>query len=222
MFLLAHELGHVAIHHGLLPASPVNEKLRADTVGCGIMFDLAKSHQIDPTEVYGAAVLALRICAGLEHVGVRFSGAYPEHEEERVESLREEVISHCCPSMQYFHEISRIAAAYEDQMDDVESHFCKTCRSPNSERILVLLIAELLDMAQGRLALRKFSERLLALSGQTPSEILQSSYRKLYKYYVDAPPTHSFIDPYMRQRMGSVLVEMTKHLPTTISALFGN
>jgi hypothetical protein len=222
LFLLAHELGHVSIDSALVPPSPEKTEVRADTIGCGFMFSLAMIGHVDLAEAFSAGILAIRICAGLEDMGVQFPRLYPP-QAERLNILCKHMMS-VCPSVQYFHEISRIGVAYEDQMDDVEDHFDKRPRAhpPNRERVLVRLIAELLDVAQGRLSSSQFAGHIMGLSEQTPADITRQAFHSLYDYYVSLPPSRSFIDPVMRDRMGRLLLQVVEGLPKQTQELFLN
>jgi hypothetical protein len=221
-FLLAHELGHVAIDLGLLPPSTENVELRADAVGCGLMFSLGL-HDVDLADGYGAAVLATRICVALEDLGIRFDGSYPKCETTRLESLKEVAKSHC-PSIQYFHEISRIAGAYEDHMDDVEDHIRgrKQNHPPDYERILVWLIAQLLDVALGRLSSQVMSQRIVDLHAQKPPDIVRQVLHTLHGYYLAEPRADSFIDPETRRRMRQCLLSIMDGLPDNTKKLLVN
>jgi hypothetical protein len=220
LFLLAHELGHVSIDRGLVPPVPENDELRADAIGCGLMIRLANFGRIDLADAFGAATLAIRICAALEDVGVQFSRAYPP-EVERLKNLRNVAIS-ACPSMQYYHEISRIGVAYEDQMDDVQDHIDKMprVRAADGERLLVRFIAELLDVALGRLSDHTFVEHIIALNSEVPPEVMRQALRTLDAYYVARPPKDSFIDTDMRGRMRQSLLRVKADLPNDIKGLF--
>jgi len=220
LFLLAHELGHVAIDLALVPPSPEKAEVQADALGCRFIFSLATLGQLDLADLYGAAVLAVRICAGLELGGVVFPKSYPK-QAIRLKSLRNAAMS-ACPSMQYFHEISRIGVAYEDQMDDVEDHIVRSLRvrPPDSERLLIQLIAELLNVALGRLSTREFAGNITDLSAQIPPDIMRQALNTLHGYYVASPPKDSFIDVYMRERMRQSLLQVMEDLPSQVRKLF--
>jgi hypothetical protein len=222
LFLLAHELGHVEMDCGIVPQKSENVEVRADEIGCKILFGVASRGIIDLANLYGAAVLAVRVCAGLEYVGFKFSQSYPK-QPIRLQSLRSAALSFC-PSVQYFHEISRIGVAYQDQMDDVENHFDKHpgVRAPDGERLLVRFMAELLDVPLGRLSTQALAEDIIDLEAQTDAAILRQALRTLYEYYVASPPADSFIDVDMRRRMGQSLVQVMKLLPKEIEQLFSN
>jgi hypothetical protein len=222
LFLLAHELGHVEMDCGIVPQTSENVEVRADEIGCKILFGLASHGIMDLADLYGAAVLAVRVCAGLEYVGFKFSRLYPK-QPIRLQCLRSAALSFC-PSVQYFHEISRIGVAYQDQMDDVEDHFDKSprVRAPDGERLLVRLIAELLDVPLGRLSTQVLADDIIDLDAQTDAAILRQALRTLYEYYLASPPADSFIDVDMRRRMGQSLVQVMKLLPEEIENRFSN
>jgi hypothetical protein len=216
-FLLAHELGHVALERGLLPQPNENVELAADTIGFGFLLRAGERHGMDPTITFAAAVLAVRICAGLEHVGVRFSGDYPK-QQKRVENLHS-VMRSACPGVQYFHEIARIAVAYQDQMDDVDRALDKRLQAAplDAERVLVRLVAELLDVALGRLSPGRFEADVVALSERAPRGVIPEALQTLHRYYVDSPTEDTFIDADTKATMGRALVEITAALPSSVT-----
>lgn len=222
LFLLAHELGHVEMECGIAQQKPENVEVEADAIGCKLLFGVASFGIIDLADLYGAAVLAVRICAALEHIGFKFSRAYP-NQDTRLQCLRSAALA-ICPSMQYFHEISRIGVAYQDEMDDVEKQFEKNppVRVQDEERLLVRLIAELLDAALGRSSDRVLAEHIINLHEHREGLALQEALRTLCQYYVALPPVDSFIDIGMRRRMRSSLLQVGKLLPDEIAKAFSN
>lgn len=221
LFLLAHELGHVAVDHGLFSRASEDVELQADTVALELMCNLAAIGGIDLADAYGAAVLAVRICAGLETAGVRFASL--PSQSDRLKSLRNVAIS-VSPSMQYFHEISRIAVSYQDLMDGVDDQIYRhpITRVPDAERVLVRLIAELLDTALGRLKNESLANHISELVATMPPEVMRHALHTLHDYYVHSPPADSFIDAPMRERMGHALLEVMGSLPAQIKDLFSN
>ena len=220
LFLLAHELGHVEMDCGIVPQTSENVEVRADEIGCKILFGVASWGIIDLANLYGAAILAVRVCAGLEYVGFEFSRSYPQ-QSIRLQCLRSAALSFC-PSVQYFHEISRIGVAYQDQMDAVEDHFDKSprVRAPDGERLLVRMIAELLDVPLKRLSSQDFARHITELTETTPADIMRQTLHTLYGYYVSSPPKDSYIDVDMRVKMKCSLLQVMETLPKEIKQLF--
>jgi hypothetical protein len=220
LFMLAHEFGHVAIEHGLYTAAPSDVETVADFCGYTFMSNLAKMGRVDPALVFGGSVLAIRICAGLERIGVRFSQAYPKQHIRLEKFCRNAQVA--CPSIQFYHELSRIGYAYNDQMDDVETHFGR--RRPNGtpahDRLLVKLIAMLMEVAMERMSSVELIQIIVSLNAQTPRDVMGAALCTLHAYYVAAPPNSSFIDNNMRQSMGQILVRIQHELPPSISSYF--
>jgi hypothetical protein len=93
-------------------------------------------------------------------------------------------------------------------------------RAADGERLLVRFIAELLDVALGRLSDHTFVEHIIALNSEVPPEVMRQALRTLDAYYVARPPKDSFIDTDMRGRMRQSLLRVKADLPNDIKGLF--
>jgi len=216
LFILAHEIGHIVLDKGILLPLTANAEKNADTIGMILVTKLPSIGREDLAFRFAGAVLAIRIIVGLEKVGVLFSGAYP-HQDERLTSISAYMLS-ICPSRQYFHEISRIAVAYQDMMDTVEGKIVKPpdLVRADTERIIVRLIAQLLQVAQSRVGKEKLITDIFRIAEQTPVDVMRQVGDTLHKYYVAAPLDESFIDQDMKKKMGALILEVLSELPEQV------
>lgn len=212
LFMLAHEIGHILLEKKILPPLTANTEKDADTIAMMLLAKFASKRGEDHTFIFAGAVFAIRIFAGLEKVGVGFSSEYPP-QAERIENIYACMLS-LCPSRQYFHEISRIAVAYQDMMDSVENYIVKRSDpfKPDKERIIVRLIAELLDVVLGRLPKEKLITDFVKIAEQTPADIMKQVVENLDKYYVVPPQKETFIDKDTKKKMGLLITEILPEL----------
>jgi hypothetical protein len=206
-FLLGHELGHVALDRGLASVAGMTGERAADAVGLEFLRRAGARQGVDPTLTFAHVIVAVRICASLQRVGVDFQTDYGD-QNQRVDSLRD-VMRAACPSEQFFHEIARIAVAYQDQMDDIDALIERRSIAPprDPERVLVRLIAMLLDVAIHRLSPARFVANIAEVAARAPPPVMEEALRSLFRYYLGAPSEKSFIDPCTQDSMGTALRE---------------
>jgi len=219
LFMLARELGHVALDRGLCP--PLSENVAEDADRYGLQFFLpAAEKRVGLRRAYAGAVFAIRVFAGLERLGVRFSTERPP-QAKRVELLRTHILSRT-PSRQYFHEISTIMEACQDVMDDVDNHIDR--RSPSilrdAEQTVVLLIAQLEDLTRGRAPQSEFVEDFVRIARRTPPDTLRRACTTLVEYYLPPWTDESYVSPDLRIQMASALVAVVDALPEHLRKLF--
>ena len=218
-FLLAHELGHVVIAHGLAESLFANQEMSADAIAGCTLIRFSKDYGDDLARSFGGSVLALRVFAALQSVGVPFSGEYPK-QVDRMKSYWSFIRSRMS-SWQYFHEVSRIAVAYLEQMDDVVAILDgrAIADSPDTERFLVTLIGMLLEVSRNAVPKEEMVEYIVRRFDHTPTAVVRQTLQALYCYYVDAPAGDAFFDSWTIARMGQSLRAVVKVLPSAISSL---
>jgi hypothetical protein len=205
-FLLAHELGHVILAHKLTDSLFEKEEVSADALGGAILRRFADGGGDDFARLFGGSVLALRIFAALEAVGVRFEEQYPD-QGARLESYWT-FMHKGSPSHQYFYEASRIAVAYLKQMDDVVALLGGKIetRKPDDQRILAIMIGMLLELSRQAVERKDLVDYITHRAADTPKDILQNALQALCRYYLDSPPPKdAFFDPQTNRRMGRAL-----------------
>lgn len=220
LFLLAHELGHVALNSGIVKPVYENDEVNADHYGFEFLLPEAEKRW-HKRVAYAGPVIPIRIFASLERLGVQFSDRYPP-QAERVKLLREQVHK-MCPSEQYFHEVTTIMVAWQDMLDDIENHIDpKSTRAlPDAERVLVRLIAELEEVAKGNVKLDTFVTNIGFLAKAYPAETIKQAARMLVKDYTPPrPPPGGFLREELRATMAQKLTELLTRLPTELRPLF--
>jgi hypothetical protein len=221
LFMLSHELGHVAIHMGLYPSLPKHAEEDADSCGLLCFLPAAEKAVGLRLAIFGA-VFAVRIFAGLERLGVRFSSRYPP-QIRRVALLRAAIRSRC-PTEQHFHEASTLMVAYQDMMDDVETIIDKDKHSvappPDGERILVRLIAELEEVGRGRQKQETLREHLIEVATLVPTEMMRQVAETLALFYMSEASGPTYLPRDIRGRMGMQLAGLIPHLPDPLKRMF--
>jgi hypothetical protein len=149
LFMLAHEMGHVALNLGLTPQPHPNEELSADVVGLKYYVP-ATFELLGVRQALAAAAFSMRVVEGLERSGVKFTAAYPPA-AERVQVLLNGMKAWFV-SERAFDEASTMMAANLDLMDDIDDRIDGKIRSPHSPwtaRVSMIAVLEALCM-QGR------------------------------------------------------------------------
>jgi hypothetical protein len=207
LFMLAHEIGHIVVEKKKGQFEDSWEERSADTIAMLLVSNYANIKGDDRTMIFAGAVFAIKLIEGLEKTGVKFPKEYPSA-KDRIENISKCVLSEC-PSTQYFYEISRIAVAYEDMMDSVIDILKPRDQLiPDFERILVRLIAEILEVALGRIKKEKLIASLLEMTDKIPTDIKKQIVDTLYNYYVLRLNPDSFIDEETKMKMGSIVNEV--------------
>jgi len=215
-FILSHELGHVALNIGLFSSPRTNAELAADEFGLAVVL----TNQRQLRFPFAAAVFAVRIFAGLERFGVRFSDAYPR-QAERITALNN-TLSSMSPSRQCFHEVSTIAVAYQNMLDEVE-RILSGESSPvllDEERALVTMIAMLEEVTRGRLPEENFLKDFIYTADKIPESALTSVTSSLLHYYTTVPPGPAYLPYALRVQMGERLLSSIPKFPANLKNAF--
>jgi hypothetical protein len=169
---------------------------------------------------FNGAIFAIRIFAGLERLGVRFSDKYPP-QTRRIEQLNEIVLA-LSPSLRFFHEISTIVVAYQDMLDSVEAEIDASLVMPakDGDRILVRFISELEEVAHGRLSEKSFISDVICASGRMSVEIIPYVINKLNEYYRGESIQEGYIPEDLGKKMGEALAYVIPALPTHLKKMF--
>lgn len=220
LFILAHELGHVALGTGLCPPVSGNEEEDADLYGLQFFLPAARKHW-HIRVAYAGPITPIRNLAALERLGVRFSEVYPP-QADRIRLLREQILK-LCPTKQYFHEVTTIMNSTMDMMDNVENHVDRNSPPllPDAERMLIRLIAELEDVAKGKVQMSTFIQNIRYLAAAVPPATMRGATATLYEYYSQLPPPEGcFIDDGVRVIMFEKLIRLIDQLPPDLKTLF--
>jgi hypothetical protein len=207
LFMLAHEIGHIVLEKKKTQLLSFSEEREADTIATLLVTNYATKKGDDYSMFFAGAIFAIKIIEGLEKVGVQFPLGYPPA-KQRIENVSACLLS-SCPSTQYFHEISRIAVAYQDMMDSVLSSVKPlNPMKPNLDRIIGRLITELLEVVLGRTTKMKLSTDFLSITNNIPTEMKQQIITILHNYYVVTPYQDSFIDKETKMKIGKLVIEV--------------
>jgi hypothetical protein len=222
IFILCHELGHVALDRSIAPRFSPNTELSADALGF-VYYLPAATHANNPRFVFAAAVLAVRIFAGLERVGVKFSAHYPP-QRERMAQLHK-MFAGLSSGPQHYHELTTISVGYESLMDHVddliEGRQTPGTSYPDAGRLLGFMIGALEEVAKGSLPPATFVEDLQRRAGTVPQEIVLEGAARLWRFYVSDPaPDDTFSPKPIRDDMGRALKRVVLALPEHLRRAF--
>ena len=215
LFMIAHELGHVAIDSGMYSDVKENNELNADALGMKLFYPAADKN-VGPRMTFAGAIFAVRIFSGLERLGARFSDAYPP-QQERIKLLNSVMLSRSL-SEQYFVELSTLAVAYQDLMDDVELNLGADYQPPDSGRLLGRLIAELMAVARGRARREALIHSFIRMATMYPRDVSLIAAR-LVQYYISKSGLAG-VSPDLRDQMGATLIGVMGELPNDFRESF--
>jgi len=217
-FTLAHELGHVALNRHIVQADSANTEENADRFGLDFYLQAAEA-RVAKRIAYVAPIFALLLFDGLQRIGVRFSAAYPP-QQRRIELIRAGIRSRY-PSDQAFYEAITTAVAYQDMIDDVIRRIRKESTTPSDpDRILVRVIAELIEAANQGVPIETFKADLIQI-GRQHSDVMQTVADKLIDYYGTSPDRISVLSVELRAKMGAALAQTVDNLPPDVQRFFG-
>jgi hypothetical protein len=220
LFLLAHELGHVALDIGLVKLTSDNNEVDADRCGLEFLIPAVEKHW-HKRIVYAGPIISIRILAALEGLGVEFSEQYPL-QTKRLELLREQIFN-ICPTKHYYYEVSTIMVSYQDMFDDIERHINPTSQPalPDAERVLIRLVAELEEVARGNVSLQTFIENIGYISKVIPHKTINQATQILVTDYMRFPPyPGGFLSEDLKLVMAAKLNELISALPANLKPLF--
>jgi hypothetical protein len=219
LFMLAHELAHVALDTRLRAPPTDNDELNADTLGFE-WYMPPTQRAVGMRMAYAGAAFAVRVTAGLERIGVKFARHYPSP-QARLDNLRT-LFARSCPSRQYCDEASTIMVAYQDVMDDVDSRFAPgSAPIPDRDRSRIRVIAELQEVAVGRLTREKFVTDIQSIARSLSSDDLRTLFAELHDYYILKAPQESYLPLDTRMKMGGELLACGSMLPGDLRKLAG-
>ena len=217
LFMLAHELGHVALDLGVFPRVSGNEEEDADRCGVALFLPSAQG-ALGLRDAFFGPVFAARIFAGLKALRVKLAGNYPDA-DRRVELLIASFRSQC-PNQQYFHEASTVMFAYLDMMDSVDKIISKRAgeKDLQFERVLVRLIAELQELSQHHIPRSEFIAHVAEIAERAPSRLMRDVGSALILYY-QSRRRDGYLPLEMRLAMGNELGGLIPQLPNEVRDL---
>jgi hypothetical protein len=218
LFMISHEFGHVMLDRGLRKPDSENDELSADSLGFELYMQPAA--RIFGTRLaYAGAVFAIRVTAGLERMGVKFSHRYPPP-AARTDNLRDR-FAQSCPSPQWFDEASTIAVAYQDMMDDVDRGFAPGAAPTalDADRLRIRILAELQELAMSRHTRQRFVANIETIAEAQHHESLRQAFAELNRYYLTSPPRESYLPLQMRADMAAELLACGMMMSPELRAL---
>jgi hypothetical protein len=219
LFMLAHELAHVALDTGLRKGETDNDELNADTLGFEWYIPPAQ-RAAGLRTAYAGATFAVRVTAGLERIGVKFARHYPSP-QARLDNLRT-LFARSCPSRQFCDEASTIMVAYQDLMDDVDNRLVPgSAPVPDRDRVRIRMIAELQEVAVGRQTRDKLVTDIQTIARSISPDDLRAIFAELHDYYILKAPLESYLPYGTRMRMGGELLACGSKLPDDLRQLAG-
>lgn len=182
IFMLAHELGHVAISANACKTDNDNEELAADSLGLQFGLPAAAEKHSWRIALAGTAA-AIRIFVSLQRFGVRFSSAYPP-QDERLEVLEARTRA-ILGGDQRADEAGTVMVAVLDMMDDLDSRIQrqKTEWRYTEQRARIGLLARLIEVANGNISPGDFVDMLQPYQADLQPDVMARVLKTLHEYY---------------------------------------
>ncbi|HLI97138.1 MAG TPA: hypothetical protein VKT72_13800 [Candidatus Baltobacteraceae bacterium] len=191
IFMLAHELGHVAISANICKPESDNEEVAADALGLQFALPATAEKHSWRIALAGAAA-AIRIFVSLQRFGVRFSSAYPP-QDQRLASLeaRTRAMLGC---EQRADEAGTVMVAILDMMDDLDSRIQpgEATWHYTEQRARIGLLARLIEVANGNISPDDFVEMLGPYQADLQPDVMARILKTLHEYYYDWADTQGY------------------------------
>ncbi len=236
-FIVAHEIGHIASWLGTGVSSELSpaDELRADNFALGLVLGgLAQSpnatQNMSQRMVYAGAEFALRVFAGLAHVGYEFGESHPPP-AERLQEIRR-AAREALGGTRGFMMVSTIAFSQDQMLESIE----RTLAPPDKvgfvvgltpERLLSTLSVLIEECVKGMLAEDSVINEISKIFKNVPSAILKQTAEEAVEIYVDNPKKGVNVDPSQAsawtQRVASeaeLFKKIARRLPPSLSQFF--
>jgi hypothetical protein len=218
LYLLAHELGHVALDTKTVKPLSDNDETEADRYGLKFLLP-ALENRWHKRMAFAAPVVPIQVFGALQRMGASFSEKYPSP-SERLSLLRQQLRGQC-PSDQYYYEASTVLVSWQDMFDDLLNKITGTLIEPDGERLMIRLLAQLEEVAKGRVSMARFIEDIGLISDHYPRDAVLDGARRLVDQYVyNLDLENSFTPPHIKVQMTAALVQLIEALPNNLKPLF--
>ncbi len=212
LFIVAHELGHVAMDSGACASIHNDDESDADAWGLTMYLPCAEKRFRRRLSL-AAMAFAVRITASLTTVGAKFSKAY-KPPAERLQLLLDQVRKDS-PSEQYYDESATILVNYLDLMDHVDARITgKNPSYPLAEwQGRVRLIAVLEAVATEMKPPREFEIMCRLTAANLPAESMSRIGQTLKDYYIGEATAEPYQGKELRDAMGQTLTRLISQFP---------
>jgi hypothetical protein len=225
LFVLCHELGHVALNLGFVKTEGVvnySEELKADLIGLEIYWESVQE-DFDPRLAMAGYGFSVRLLESLSRLGVKFSDQYGDVRARLELGLSQ--LRQLAPSDQYFDESSTVLVAKLQQMDDIDLAVTGRGKPWIDERwnrwsSLVSLIAVSLSVINDNTPKSVWLELFQREVDRLNKADAQYVARTLHLYYMDQPRRPSLIREDVKRQMGAAIGAMVPDLPPESKKLF--
>jgi hypothetical protein len=233
MFALAHEIGHAMVYliradSSMAQELSKEEEFKADDLAIMTMLGAMRSgNEVtdftwDARMAYAGSEFLLRVFAGLETLGVKFSESHPPA-KVRLQNLRM-VARNVYERDADFTSVRTVAAANDELLEDIEivirsaapAHEVLELKRQDPERLTVKLLAMLEECARGTDSEQACLEKISMSVNGVPEGVLRESVRALTQTLADRSEEHR----QTREREVAILMRMIDRLPEPAKLIF--
>jgi hypothetical protein len=223
-FVLAHEIGHIAIWHrrGRGPRRlSRREEIQADrlalTFVLGVEGQPGALQNISPRMAYAGAEFMLRVFSGLGHLGYKFMSTHPPP-SHRLKKIRE-LATELCGGRRGFIKLSTIALSYDQLLEAVERNLAGSQAAKrfvvgvSPERVLSTLAVLIEQCVRKQLTLDFAVQEATVLLTEAPGAVARQAAREAaHMYTVEPIPPGSADEILFAQQEIDTFLELTKRL----------
>lgn len=217
-FVVAHEIGHLQIWESEPNApreSSLQIELMADEIALQFVLGMYSDEPVPRKRmVYAGAEFAVRVFAGLEHLGKYFGQDTHPLPTRRLESIRA-VARDLCGSHREYVRLIRLATMYDQFLEDMERRIAGPARAefvvgPDPERLLSFIGAQIEECARSGITEQFAVEELTSGFGRAPRDAVdRAAVEAAHLFLVEG----SADDPAVAAIEAAQFVSIAKQLP---------
>jgi hypothetical protein len=224
-FVVAHEIGHLQIWERE-PNAPRESSLQierlADEIAVQFVLGLYCNEPVPRKRmVYAGAEFAVRVFAGLEHLGKYFGQDTHPLPTRRLESIRA-AARELCGSHREYVRLIRLATMYDQFLEDMERRIAGPARAefvvgPDPERLLSFIGAQIEECARSGIT-EQFAVEVLTSGFETPPRdaVVQAAVEAANLFLVEG----SADDPALAAAEAAQFVKIAEQLPEPWRTIF--
>lgn len=198
-FVVAHEIGHIHLwstQFGSLETHSLEQESEADKIALalilGVVANPIATKNISMRMAYAGAEFAVRVFAGLEHLGYKFDEGMHPLPSRRLEEIRN-LARDFCVSHRRFMQLSTIAFTYDQLLEEVERRLAEH-QAPGqfvlgvtSERLLSTMMVLIEECIKNMVTEKFVVDETTKAFDASPLDVVKQTAREAASMYLVEP-----------------------------------